>query len=138
MYKGSQRYHEGEQAAQYLAVAELAMSRQAERAGVTVWVLRTLVSLSAMRASGASVLAADLVRAGLGQKSLVFAGLAECRRLGWVSSVRGHLSVLSAGRVVVADLARSWERSRRELARWEPARADGVRPAARVEPGPGA
>ncbi|MGI4873208.1 MAG: hypothetical protein ACRYFX_18765 [Janthinobacterium lividum] len=127
MYRNSKRYAAGEDAALYLAVAELAISSQAERVGVGANVVRTLAQLSALRAGGATVYAADLERAGLGTSGP--GCLAECKRQGWVSSVRGSLDLLPAGRVVVAELTRAWERARKQLAAFAP--ASPYRPARR-------
>ena len=129
MYRNSKRYGAGEDAALYLAVADLALSAQAQRAGVGVGVVRVLVQVAALRAGGAVVVANDLAAAGLCSSAGSRTLLAECKRLGWVSSTRGKLDVLSKGRVVVAELARAWERSRRELGAFGDARPYSARPA---------
>ena len=129
MYRNSKRYAAGEDAALYLAVAELAIGSQAGRMGCGGNVVKTLAQLSALRAGGAAVYAADLVRGGLGTSGP--GCLAECKRRGWVSSVRGSLDLLPAGRQVVADLARAWERAAKQLASFSDATPYSKRPARR-------
>lgn len=129
MYRNSKKYAAGEDAALYLAVSEIAIEAQARRAGVGVGVVRVLVQLAAVRASGAQVVAADLSGLGFGDAGYVRTRLAVCKRLGWVSSTRGKLDVLSKGREVVAELARAWERAKKQLGQFGDASPYSTRPA---------
>jgi hypothetical protein len=133
MYRNSKKYIAGEHAAHYLAVAELALTAQADRLGVGVGVLRVLVQLAALRSSGATVKASDMQAAGLASERTLVINLAECKRLGWVESKNGKLGVLSAGRAVVAKLSLAWDRSASQLAAFTEAIPYRPRPAGRQD-----
>ena len=111
------------EAAGWLAVVEVCEREQAGRHGVSVGVLRVLVRVLALGASGAAVGSADLSAAGLGAGGGVRGLVAELRRLGWVVPGKrvGSLAVSASGRKVADELFRSWERARKQVGRFEPA-----------------
>lgn len=115
MYENSKRYAIGRDASIYLATANATITSTAEREGVSPMMIRTLLQLAAMRASGAQVTASDMIRAGLASPSAIDSTLAEMKRSGWVSVTKCKLSVTSSGRQVIADIGRGWERSARKL-----------------------
>ncbi len=114
MFENSQRYSEGQKAAYYLTAVLTPMSA-AERADVGPGVIRVLLLLAAMRASGAQVSAADMASTDVMHRATIDTHLAEAKRQGWVTASKGKLHVTSTGRQVVADVNRGWERAARKL-----------------------
>lgn len=108
------------------------MEEQAKRGGVAVGVVRVVVQVSALRANGGQVSAADLAAAGLGGASWLRDNVARAKRAGWLTSALGRLELTGAGRAMVAELHRAWERSRAQLVRYEPVKAYSARPAQRT------
>lgn len=106
----------------YLAVVAVVEEAQARRVGCSVGVLRCLMRVAALRETGAAIGVRDLARAGLGHASRLRDVVAEGVAAGLLMRAdrRGALDLTSAGRAVVAETVRAWERSRRLLVHFEP------------------
>jgi hypothetical protein len=115
MYENSKRYTEGKAAALYLCTAEATVKALALKEGEGAGVVRAVLQLAAMRASGLQVTAADMAEAALVSEYSTDINLAAAKRAGWVRSDKGKLSVTSTGRKLVADAERGWQRAARKL-----------------------
>lgn len=127
------KYTRAGEAAAYLAVVLLSERAVSARHGVSLSAVRVLTMVAGGSSSGAAVRVTDLVALGLGEGGDLRTSIAECRRLGWLAPAggvgkvggRGALEMTLAGRGVVSELVRAWERSRKALGGLAPVRLFG-------------
>ena len=109
-------------AAIYLATVLLTEKAQSERSGCSIAVLRLVLTVTALRTTGASVTAANIVGAGLGEAAGVRTVLKQAISGGYLVKPlgRGAVVLTEAGRILISEMARAWERAARAVRAFSP------------------
>jgi hypothetical protein len=108
----------------YAAVLAIVEQQIAGRAGISCGSLRVLTRIATLRASGATVRAADVVAAKAAASGETRQNIKRLLTSGHLERhggpVNGKLAISATGRKVLAELIRGLHRARRQLICFEP------------------
>ena len=108
----------------YAAVQNTVETQVAGRAGLCLGQLRALLRVAALRQTGAHIRTADVLAARAAAPAATRRHLRALLASGHLDRtggpVRGHLTLTLAGRKVLAEFSRGWERARRSLISFQP------------------